>query len=47
MLFISNSYKLLADGAVQVNNKDEILDLIWQEMHALMSKLTSTKRKVT
>jgi hypothetical protein len=43
MLFIRNALKYLIE-----ENKDEsALDMVWQEMHIITSKLTQTSRKVT
>ena len=42
MLFIRNAIKFLVEA------KDEAtLDMVWQEMHLITSKLTQTQRKVT
>lgn len=47
MAFIINCIKELTDPACAVTEKQECLDLIWQEMHVIMGKLTNTKHKLT
>lgn len=46
LLFISNCVRVLQSEDCKVAKRDECLDLIWQELHSIMAKLSNTKRKV-
>jgi hypothetical protein len=43
MLFIRNAIKYLQES----KDQEGVLDMVWQELHLITSKLTSTQRKVT
>lgn len=46
LIFIKNCISVLTDDECKLEGKSECINLIWQEIHAIISKLTKTKRKV-
>ena len=46
MLFIKNCFNYLVECPAETEGREDSLNLIWQEFHVIMAKLTHTVRKV-